>query len=569
MPFVNGVFFGAPGAQVSINDQGFQASSSGGGLGAVLIGPAADGQPNTAISIASPASARSVLKGGDLLQGALNAFAGAQKIGGSLTLTVIRPELATQATSTINSAGAVAQIPLTTTSYGSIANSSKWMIQAGSTTGYKVSQGSDFVGPGGQLYPTNTVDNVSLVPITIQYTGTGTTPTYTVSDSQLVLLAATSDIGGTITFTSTTTVQQLVNQINQLAGWQAVVTDPNPADLVTALFDNVPSAAAISTSSATNITANVTAVVRSLNALNLYFTGSRNAGAVSLATSNVWTYASGGTTPVASNSDWQNAYTTSQAVTGILLIGCVIGSSVIWAMNDANAKYMATIGLGRRGYVGDALAQTEATEQALAAEFNSNRTSIVWPEQAGVDYNGNATTFAPYLEACFVMGERAAYAAQNALTQQPIPSSGMGQTVTPGMVTQGLAAGLAILAPNQQGIVVLQQDRTTWLQDTAYDKVENSTGIVVDIVTQDLQQTIQAIVGKAVTSLSPGLAVSAVYARLEYWYKQKYIVVAPVMSDVSFTASGQTITGSAGAAFAVPANYVQLQLSATALQATA
>lgn len=566
MPYVNGVFMAAPGSSVVINDQNFLGAPNTAGSGLMLIGPAVDGEPNTALSITGPSQALAVLKGGDLLQGALNAFAGAQKAGGGMQLTVIRPELATQATSTIPNASAVSQIALTTTSYGALANSSKWMVQAGSAGGYKVSQATDFVGPAAQTYPSNTTDNISLTGLTIYYSGTGTSPTYTVSDTSLVLAATTSDTGGTISLTSSTTIQQVANQINTLSGWNATVSDPNPQDLANAFFDNVTAATAISTSSAspTPLTANVTAVVRYFNNANLYFTAVRQAGATSLATSSTWTYASGGSTPTATNTDWQNAYTTAQSVTGISIISCVSSSYSIWDMNDAHCHYMASVGQPRRGYLGDALAQSLATEITQAGLLNSNRSSLVWPEQKGVDFNGNNTTFAPYLVACAICGARAATPAPNALTQRPVLSQGMGQTVSPSMVAQALSGGVAVIAPNAQGIPVLQHDMTTWMQSTAYDKVENSTGLVADTISSDLNAALQAFVGKPVSNSTVGAAQGVLLQRLTNWYQQGFLAVAPKSSDIVLTGSGDTITGTATIAIDVPANYIVLQLSPVA-----
>ncbi|MCL6442463.1 MAG: hypothetical protein K6T83_03190 [Alicyclobacillus sp.] len=569
MPYVNGVYMSAPGVAVIINDQNFNAAPSAGGLAVLVIGSVEDGKPNTNLPISSPAQAKSLLKGGDGLQAVLNVFDGAAKVGGSVTVNFIRPELATQATSNIKDSGGSNQIALRSTSYGDVGNYSKWMVQPGSTSGYKVSQATDFNGIGGPYNP-DTTDNVALTPISIYYTGTGTSPTYTVSDTQMVLTATGgSNTGGTITFTPSMTVQQLANQINSMSGWNAIVMDPNPNDLVQNLFDNVTTATTVSTSASnpTSITAHVTAVVRYFNNLNLYFTAERQAGATSLATSSTWIYASGGTTPAATNNDWQNAYTTAQSVPGVALIGPASSSQTLWTYNDAHCQYMNSIGQPRRGYVGDDVGKTLSAETALVPNYNSNRTTIVWPEQQWVDYNGNPTTMAPYLVAFLIMGERAAIPAYEALTQQPIPSNGMGQAVTPAMVAQGLQAGLAVIAPNQQGVVVLQQDRTTWLQNTAYDKVENSTGLVADIITQDLLATLQPFIGRPVTPSMVAVAQSAVLSRLINWFNQGFLAVMPQASDVSLQASGNTITGSAKAAIDVPANYIVLQLIPTAVNA--
>ncbi len=567
MQYVNGVLMTAPGSAVVVNDQNFQGAPAAGGLGLILIGPATDGQPNTAIPISGPSQALAVLKGGDLLQGALLAFQGAAKAGGGVPLTVIDPTPRTQATSAINNASSVEQIALTSTSYGTLANSSKWMVQAGSTSGYKVSQATDFVGPAGATYPSNTTDNVSLTGLSIYYSGTGTAPTYTVSDSQLVLTATTSDVGGTVNLTSTTTIQQAVNQINQLAGWNATVVDPNPQDIAAAFFDNVSTAATVSTSSTTptNLTANVTAVVRYFNNLNLYFTAVRQAGATSLATSGTWTYAAGGTSPTATNTNWQNAYTTAQSVTGISLISCVSDSYSIWDMNDAHCQYMASIGQPRRGYLGDTSGQALSTETAQAALLNSARSSIVWPEQYGTNFNGVAQTlFAPYLVACGIIGQRAATIAYRALTQQPVVSGGMGVSVAPSSVSTGLSGGVAVIAPNQAGVPVLQHDETTWLQSTAYNLVENSTGLVADLISADLNAVLATFVGQPVTATTVSVAQSLVLSHLVNWYNSGFLAVAPTAANVSLTGSGDTITGTAQIALDVPANYIVLQLTPVA-----
>ena len=578
MPYVNGIYFGAPGTAVVVNDTNFQGAPNVGGLGVLLIGPSVDGQPNVVLGpFASPNAAIAQLKGGDGLQGVLNTFTGAAKVpGGFASISLINVNPLTVGASVIKSAGAVAQINLQTVQYGLPANSDKWMVQAGSTNGYKISQASDYVGPGGLTFAPDTTDNVGLNVVSIYYNGTGTTPTYTVSDTQLVLTATTSDTGGTITFTTGMTAQQLVNQINTFAGWNAAVLDPNPNDLVfpadvvpgtttksiQCLFDNVPTAAAVSTVSTapTILTANIAEVVRYFNALNLYFTATRQAGATSLATSSAWTYATGGTQPTATNSDWQNAYTTAQSAIGMMFAQAVSSALSIAQMNDAHCQYMASIGQPRRGYWGDVSGQTLATEITNQQTLNSNRTSLVWPEQQGVDYNGNPTTFPPYLEACSVLGQRAATPPTQALTQQPVASNGMsiGVAVTPGMVAQALQNNIAILAPNQHGIIVMQHDMTTWSQNSAYDKVENATGLMVDIITMDLNAALQQFIGK-ITPL--GIAQSKLFSRLNYWYGQGYIVVQPKLTDVQLTQpAADQIGGAVNAAIGVPTNYIGLQL---------
>lgn len=564
MPFVNGQYMVTPGSAVILNDNNLLAPPSTPGLGLLLIGPATDGQPNTPITISSPQEAINKLKGGDLLQACLLAFNPSREVQGVNSLTVIRPEQATPATSTIGTV-----INLTTTSYGVQANLAKWMVQAGTTSGYKVSLGFDFVGPGGQTYPTVTQDNVGLNVLSIYYTGTGTTPTVTVTDSSLTL-TVTSGTGGTINFTNTMTVQQLVNQINAISGWMATVLDPNANDLVQALFDNVSSKAVGTTAAtATVLTANVTAVVRWINSTGSYFTATRQANAATVPTFSGWTYATGGTTPTASNSDWQNAYTTAQGVTGIAIVCPVNSSSSIWAMNDAHCAYMTGLGQWRRGYVGDALGQTLTTEITNAAVLNSQYTSVVWPGSKGVDYNGNNTTFAPYLVACQIAGARAGNPPPGKITNTSIISQGLETALTPAQVAQANAAGIACLRTTQQGTVVLSWDRTTWIQDTKYDKVENLTGLAAGMIVQTQNAVLRKYVGRPVTPQLLGHIQGDLLADLTNWYQAGLLAVAPKLADINVTANGQVITASASVAIIVPGNYIVLTLNAYAYSGAA
>lgn len=562
--FVNGVYMETPGTQINVNDSALLAPSSTGGLGLLLIGPATDGQPNTPLTISSPQDAVNQLKGGDLLQGCLLAFNPSSALNGVSSLTVIRPELATAATSAIGTV-----IDLTTTGYGVLANLSKWMVQTGTTSGYKVSLASDFVGPGGKTYPVVSQDNVGLNALSIYYTGAGTTPTVTVSDTQLVL-AVTGGTGLTVTFTGTMTLQQLANQINGISGWVATVLDPNINDLVSGFFDYVSTAKAIGTSSATatTLTANVYAVTQFINQSGAYFTAVRQTNPASAATSNAWTYATGGTTPAATNSDWQNAYTTAQTLTGISIVNPVAGSAAIWAMNDAHCAYMTELNQWRSGYVGDILGQSLATETTNVQALNSQYTSMVWPGQKGYDYNGNYVTFAPYLMACAVAGARAGNPPPGWLTQQPFTSYGMETSLTPAQVAQANTAGIACFMTNEQGIVVLSWDRTTWLMDSKYDKVENLTHVAAGMIVATQNKVLKKYVGQPVTPVMLGHLKGDLLADLNAWYQNGILAVQPALTDITVTASGQVINSSANVTIIVPGNYVALTLNATAYSGT-
>ena len=565
MPFINGQFYVTPTAVVTLNSSNFGAPSNIPGLGLLLIGPATDGQPNTPLVLSSPAQALAVLKGGDLCQACMLAFAPSSQVTGVNQITVLRPELATQATSAIGTV-----INLTTTSYGTLANMAKWMVQTGST-GFNVSLASDFVGPGGATYPTSVGTSIGLNGISIWYSGTGTAPKVSVSDTALVCQATTSQTGGTVTFTATMTIQQLVNQINGFAGWNATALDPNTNDLVTAYFDYIATLTAVGTTSGTAVTftANVWAVVNWINSTNSYFTAVRTANPVTVPVASSWTYATGGTTPAAVNANWTSCYTTAQALNGIGIVTPVVGAAAIWAMNDAHCNYMSGIGKARIGYVGDLVSQTIATETTNALALNSQYTSMVWPEQLGININGVSTTFAPYLIAAQIAGARAGNPPPQALTNVSFNSGGMGQTLTATQVAQANAAGIACMQTTSTGGIILSWDRTTWLQGSQFNMVENLSHLAAAMIVSDLQMTLNNYKGPAMTAQRLGHLQNDLFSRLTFWYQQGLIAVAPVLANIQLTCSGQVVSGSASAAIIIPANYLALTLNAVAFSGMA
>lgn len=333
----------------------------------------------------------------------------------------------TVASGTMQSAGAVTQVTLTTIRSGAAANQIKWAVSAGTTVGYKVTLGDDYSGV--VMAPQ---DNISLAVLSIWYSGTGTSPTVSTTDTSLTVAATTSDVGGTVSFSAGTTVQQVVNQINQFAGWNAALLDPNPSDLATALLDNISSVVVGTTSAtATTVSANVTAVVRYLNSgTNPWVTAVRAAGATSLATTGLWVYASGGSTGTATTATWQAAYTALQADTDVAWVVPVSPSATEWAANDAHCQYMHSLGYGRTGVVGGAAGTTLAAAQsAIQGLAYSPYTAYLANGVQDLNAAGQVVTYAPYLSAARVAAMQSVLPLNEALTLKPIQALGLEQTL--------------------------------------------------------------------------------------------------------------------------------------------
>ncbi len=561
--YINGQSVSVPSVIVTTNDQALVSGAATPTLGLLLIGPANDGQPNTPLTFTNSTAAEAALNSGDLVQAIANAFQPSGSRPAVNTLTVLQVNPLTTASSAVSATAGGPSFSLTTTHYGNPANTAQWMLSAGTNLGYKFSQRMNALMPGNVAYSTVTQDNIGINGLNLYYSGSGTSPTVTTTDSAITVSATTSDTGGTVSLTSSTSLSQAAAAISALAGWNASVAASNPNQIAAAFFDNVTSiAVSTSSTSPTVLTANVYALAQYFAQQAIYFTGTRPANATALVTSTSWTTASGATSTTAANSDWQNAYTTAQSIPGIGIVTPISPSQSIWDMNDAHCHYMQSLGVGRHGYVADALGAAMASETADAALINSNRTSIVWPGVKGTDINGNPTTFAGYLSSAPMLASmRAASPMTQALTGATLLTTGLEQAVDP--ATAGVANDggvIALYTDLLSGAVKVSWDRTTWLQSNLPDKVENTVGIEADLLSQDLNQALQPFISVVASPGVVGAAAGTIYERLMYWYGQGSVVVEPQPTDVSLTAANGVISGTAKVALGEPTNYVALSL---------
>ncbi len=563
--YINGQQVDVPSVVLSINDAAYASGASDPVVGLLLIGPANDGVPNTVQTFTDPTQAIAALNSGDLLQGVLNAFAASTTAPVVNQLDVIQVSPLTQATSSIPGVSSGPAFDLTTTHYGAPANTSQWQLNAGTLLGYQFQQQLLATQAGGGTYASVTQDNLGLNALNVWYTGTGTDPTYTVTDSAFTVAATTSDTGGTVDLTSSLTLTQLAQQISALAGWNATVTAPNAQQTTAAFFDNQASVAVSTSSTApTVVTAHGFALAAYFAANPVYFTGTRPANCGLLTTSSVWTVASGAASPAATNTNWQNAYTTAQSAVGIGVVTPISSSVAIWDMNDAHCHYMRTLGIGRIGYVGDAVGATLATEQANAATLNSDRTGLVWPGLTGTDANGNATTFGAYVSSAPQLASmRAASAATQALTGATVRATGLEQPCNVATAGQANASGVIAIYSDQTtgGAPTISWDRTTWQASGPAPKVEMAMLVEQDILVQAFQAIAAPFIGPSANAAGVGALQADLYAEALSQYQAGIIVVEPQLSDFALSASNGVISGTIRIQIGQPTNYVALTIT--------
>lgn len=511
------VFFGgrlliSPTVASVVDDSGLANRNLSVGNVVALIGACQGGQPNTALRFGSPSQAKSVLRVGELLDAVEKAFDPSAQVGGPTEVVVVRVNPALQSSLTLKDGTAQDVITLKSTDYGLYTNQIKVKVEAGSTTGKKLTTqfGNDFY----------TEDNITRNAFSVQYTGGQATARMSITNSTVTLEAPTSTVVATIDLNAFKTVQQLVDRINAVASFTATVLDGNgqkPAlngldtvatqDVKTALY---------------TAKADLQAIVDWLNGTGEGFlNATRVANAGTLPANLAFTYLTGGTDGTVTNTDWSNAYTTLQQVDAQWVVPITSDPS-IHAMNDAHCAFMSGAGkMERRGIVGMAAGSTDVQAIAAAKALNSDRTSLVHLGYFDFDDNGNLALLPPYMMAALVAGMFAGVNPGTPLTNKSIKARGLERNLrNPTDTDQLIKAGVLCVENTAQGYKVVQSI-TTWLVNKNYNRVEVSTGVAVDFVARNVRNAVDVLRGEKGTPILLSRAVSLTESTLRELARQE------------------------------------------------
>lgn len=558
----NGQVLIQPQARTAFNYSGLTPPNPATPHATVLIGESNQG-PNALTLIQSPADIINNLgQNSDGANACWLALNPSGETNGANPLYFWNTNPTTQGTLSLMSSGAVAQIALTTTRWGADADLIKVAVSAGSSAGYTVTVADDY--SGGSI----TLSNVALNVLSVWYSGTGTTPTVSATDSLITLTAVTADVGGTITLTASMTAQQLVNQINTFTGWNATLLDPNPQDLVTALLDNVSDVAVGTTSTTqTTLTANVAAVVRALNGpAQTWVTAVRDASATSLATTGLFAYASGGTTGASTTTTWQAAYTALQAKTDVLWVTPISPTESYWVMNDQHCSYMHGLGYGRSGIVGGASGTSVSAALTNAGLLASQYTSYLVNGFTAPALDGTVTTFPPYVAVAALTGMEAGQPLNEALTLKSIHASGLEQTFSVPVIDQLVQGGCVVLKPFNGTYVVTKGQTTAALDPSATsDQIQMSAVNERFVIEEGMNLVLSSFIGQPITPSTAARVQDAVLNYLSGVATNPGAIIfqAPTRNQVVVTITGTVISVTAPASPTLPADYALALLTVT------
>lgn len=497
--FFNGRKWTSPATMSVVDDTAMNNRNLTVGNVVALIGRSAGGAPNQALRFGSPSEAVATLRDGELLTAVLKAFDPSSQTNGPSEVVAVRVNPAVQSSLVLLDATSSASVNLVSTDYGLYTNQIKAKVEAGTTTGAKLT--TQF----GQDYYSE--DNVARNAFSVLYSGAALTATMSITGSALTLQAPSGSTVATLDLTSFSTVQQVVDKINSTAGFAASVLDGNATKPTLNGLDYVTSAD-VKTATYT-ATANLQAVVDWFNSTGEGFitaTRASNAGKVPVAVG--FTYLAGGSDGTVTNAEWSAAYATLQSV-DVQWIVPVTSDPSIHAMNDAHCAFTSNImRMERRGIVGMASGSTDAGAIAAAKALNSDRTSLV---HIGFhDYNaaGVLTLFPPYILAALLAGAFSGVNPGTALTNKSIKVRGLERNLRNPTDTDQLINGGVLCVENTNSGYKVVQSISTWLVNDNYNRVEVSCGVAVDFVARNVRQALDVLRGEKGNPLALSRAVS-------------------------------------------------------------
>ena len=565
--FFNGRLITTPTTASVVNDDAMRNQNLSVGNIVALVGRSAGGKPKTALRFGSPQEAQKELVSGELLDAVLAAFDPSNQTGGPFQVVAIRVNPATQASLALKSAAAADVINLVSTNYGQKENQIKVKVEAGSVSGLRLTtqRGNDYYSQ----------DNVGRAAFSVVYTGAEATATITISGTEAVLAAPAGTTVATLSLAEFATVQDLVDRINLVTGFEADVLDGNYTKPTLNGLDFVT---AQSVKTAYTVRADLQAAVDWFNSAGEGFvTATRVDGAGAAPAVLPFTFLAGGSDGTTTFNDWADAFEALQAV-DVQWVTPVSGDASIHALADTHVAYMSNVGLKeRRCIVGTATGTSDEQAIAAAKALNSDRTSLVHLGHYNYDASGKLVLKAPYITAALLSGMFSGVNPGTPLTNKTIKVRGLERDLRRPTDTDVLINGGVLCVENtDQGYKVVQSISTA-LWSTAYNRREQSTGVAVDFTMRNWRQALDVLRGQKGNPLLLSRAISISESTLRELARaepQGPGVLAgdaenPPYRNLKATLEGDVLRVTGEISPVIPANYVLVTAYAVPFSGTA
>ncbi|MBT3198038.1 MAG: hypothetical protein HN344_09955, partial [Gammaproteobacteria bacterium] len=411
-----------PASMTVVDDSAMHNNNLSVGNVVALIGHSTGGAPKTPLRFRSAAEARSVLRSGDLLTAVEKALHPSNQSAGPSYVVAMRVDPALQSSAILAGTGNESMIELLSTGYGVWTQQIQVKVENGSSgeTGKK-----KITTRFGSTY--YTADDVGRNAFSVEYSGSGASPTIDISTTSIELKVAGSSVAS-IDLNSFDKVSQLVDHISSVSGFVASVLEGSGDLPLVNSFETVSGADAADYT----VTANRYEAVRWFNSIS---EGLVDATMLSL-NANVITNLSntaddgfvsltGGVNGSSVATDWNDCFSALQTE-DVQWVVPVTADASVHAMADTHCSFMSDVVQNeRRAIVGTATGTTDEAAISAALAINSDRTSLVHLGFYDYATDGSTVLREPYILAALLAGMFSGVNPGTALTNKSINVRGL------------------------------------------------------------------------------------------------------------------------------------------------
>lgn len=539
-----------------INDDAMQNQNLAVGNNLALIGRATGGQPKTVLSFGDPDQAKKVLRSGELLDAVLKAFSPSAQTGGPTTVHAVRVAGGVVRSSLdLKDATTATVATVTALNYGAEDNKIKIKIEAGSTSGKRIS-----VQYKNETY---SQDNVARQAFSVLYSGAQVSATISVTSTTVVLSAPAGTVVSTLQLSEFSTVGDLADKINTVAGFTATVLDGSSSKSTLNALDYVTAQSVITT--AFVVRADLQAIIDYLSSgVNPLVTATRAAAVGTLPVNIPYTVLAGGGDGTVVNSDWSDCFTALQYA-NVQWLAPLSGDPAVHAMADAHAHFCSNIlRRERRVICGTPAATTDANAIAAAKAINSDRTSLVHIGYYDYDSIGVLQLRAPYMTAALIAAAFSGVNPGTPLTNKTMTVRGLERSLRNPTDTDALIKGRVLCVENTDAGYKVVQSISTWLFDNKYNRVEQSCGAALDFTVRAVREAVDVLRGSKANPILLSRAASIAKSTLTELSRQEPQgpgVLAgdansPAFRNITASIDGDVVRVQFECSPVIPANYI-------------
>lgn len=472
-------------------------TKSAGGLSsinnAVIAGDARGGVPNTLLTFSSLSEAKAALRSGPLLDAIMHAFKpGPDYVPQRISAWRVNPGL--QSGYAIKKT-ADTLINLKAWDNGLHTNQVKIKVEAGTNAGKKVTIAFMSETPW-------VADDLYRASLIIQYTGVETACALSINDTTLTTVTTAHSQELVITFSSFPTIQDLVNYINDQAGYVCTVSSLNPTKDLSNQLDWQTSVAI--KAAPVTLTSSLQAMIDALVTCPWIDTAVYNVTVSGRAVpDNVasWAYFTGGTDGAYTSSEWAASLTLLEKE-DIQFVGSSSEDAAIHALIKTHCESMNSVtGKNERQFIlGGASGETVAQFITRCQNLNSWAGSLVYPEFQDWDRDStHVIWWSPAYYAAKLIGMVTCVAIPEPLTNKQVSVLGF-KAISTTDIEKCIKNGGAVGRKTPTGLFVTTRMLTTY-QGNELQKCEFSMVREALFINRDLRNAVEAtFIGRAMTN---------------------------------------------------------------------